>query len=103
MATAKVVWGLPTVRSSGKPQDPALIAGVELAVSADGGATFTVTDVYPPAVLEAVFTDLEPGTWFFRGVAIDTAGRRGPESVASVELADLSPPGALSAFSVVEL
>ena len=103
MANVKLSWGLPTVRGSGKPQDPALIAGVEIAISGDGGANFTVTDVFPKEVLETVFTDLEAGDWQFRGVAIDTAGRRGPASVASVSVADLSPPGALSAFVAVEL
>jgi hypothetical protein len=103
MANAKVAWGLPTVRGSGKPQDPALIKGVEIAISADAGATWTVTDVFPPSILETVFSDLDPGSWQFRGVAIDTADRRGPEAFASVELADTSPPGALSAFVALEL
>jgi hypothetical protein len=103
MANVRLTWGLPTVRGSGKPQDPALLSGVEIAVSSDGGQTFTVTDLFPPAVLTTDFTDLEPGEWFFRGVAIDTAGRRGPASVSSVSLADTSPPGPLSAFTVVEL
>lgn len=103
MANVKVTWGLPTVRGSGKPQDPALIRGVEIAISGDAGASFAVTDEFPPSILETLFTDLEPGSWVFRGVAIDTAGRRGPESRATVVLEDTSAPGPLAAFVAVEL
>lgn len=99
MANVKVVWALPTVRVSGGPLDISEIAGVELAISGDAGHNFTVTDPpFPTSVTETVFTDLEPGGWLFRGVVIDTAGRRSNPVIAAITIeppVDNSPPGEL--------
>ena len=95
MATVKVRWSLPTTRESGLPLDPADIAGVELSLSADGGANFGLFDTYPPSVLEAQVTELEPGTWVFRGVVVDSDGRRSAPRTAVQVIEDATPPGAL--------
>jgi hypothetical protein len=94
MANVKLSWALPTVRLSGKPLDPATIREVEIAISGDGGVNFAVSDVLAPATLETIFQDLEPGVWQFRGVVVDTAGRRGPAAVASISIEDTTAPGA---------
>jgi len=95
MANVRVEWVLPTTKyPSGKPLLASEIAGFEVAISADEGANWTVTDLYPPDVVSSEFTDLEPGLWKWRGVTIDKAGRRGREAFAEVLVADASGPGA---------
>jgi hypothetical protein len=102
MANVKLSWVLPTVKfPSGKPLPVGDIDAFEVAISGDGGASWAVTDVFPPSVLETLFTDLEPGDWRFRGVAVDKAGRRGVEAFASVAIADLSGPGAATLEAVL--
>lgn len=92
----RVTWTHPTVRESGRPIRPEDIAGFELSVSADGGANYGVLDTYPRATLETVVNELEPGTWFFQGVWIDTNGGRSIKVTASIVIAedvDTTPPG----------
>lgn len=93
MATVKLNWQLPTLRASGLPFDPATCKHVEISISADNGQTYTVTDEFPPSVLETVFTDLAPGLWKWRGRCVDLAGRAGPVTVAEVNVPDESEPG----------
>lgn len=94
MANVRLTWTLPTLRKSGRALDPATIQAVEIAISADAGATFTVTDVMPPNILELLFTELEIGTWVFRGVTVDTSGRRSDPATATVDVPDETAPGA---------
>lgn len=95
MANVKLEWALPTTKfPSGRPLPAGEIAGFEVAVSIDDGASWSVTDVFTPGVTSTVFNDLEPGLWKFRGVTLDKSGRRGVEAFASVDIADLSGPGA---------
>jgi hypothetical protein len=102
MANVRVAWTLPTTRQSGKPLSPADIAGVELAQSADGGANFGVIDTLPPTTTSTLVNELEPGDWYFRGVVIDTAGRRSSPVVKSISIADTTPPGELSLTLTLE-
>jgi hypothetical protein len=99
MRNVKVVWALPSVRASGGPLDISEIAGVELAISGDAGQNFTVTDPpFPTSVTETVFPDLAVGEWLFRGVVIDTAGRRSNPVIAAITIEpppDETPPGEL--------
>ena len=99
MASVKIVWTLPTTRKpSGLPLPETDIAGVEVAASADGGASYSVLDVLPPDVLETTVNELEPGTWFFRGVVVDKTGKRSAPKVGSIVVPDDSPPGELPTF-----
>lgn len=94
MANVKLTWTLPTVRKpSNRPLPVDEIAGVEIAASADGGATFAVLDVLPPTVLETIVNELEPGEWFFRAVVVDKAGKRSAPKTGSILVPDESPPG----------
>lgn len=95
MANVKVTWVLPTTRASGRPLPVGQIAEVSLGLSVDG-QSFTEIDVFTPDVLETVVPDLEPGTWFFRGIVTDTAGRESAPAVASIEIEDDTPPGELT-------
>lgn len=100
MANVKLKWSLPTTRQSGKPLAPADIQSVELAQSADGGNSFGVIDVLPPSVLETTVNELEPGEWFFRGVVVDSAGRRSNAVVKSIVIPDTTPPGELPTLTL---
>ena len=102
MANVRLKWTLPTTRASGKPLNPADIAGVELAVSADGGASFTVSDpLVAPTKLETQFLDMDIGTWVFRGVVIDKAGKRSAGKTVTVVVPDTTPPGELVTLEAV--
>lgn len=90
-ANVRVKWTLPAPRPFG-----AAIVGARIEISADGGANYGVLDTFPPAVSETVVQDLEPGDWFFRGVAIDEAGRESKPKVASIRVPDDSAPGELT-------
>ena len=105
MKNIELSWTLPTTRASGNPIDPATIAGVELAFSTDGGLQYTVDKLYPPSELKALFTDVADGDWYFRGVVIDTSGRRSEEYIIVVAVVptDDSPPGKLVTFTAVLL
>lgn len=96
MANVRVEWVLPTTKfPSGKPLPLDQIRGFEVAISADQGVNWAVTDEFPVDVGATQFTDLEPGIWAFRGVTIDKAGRRGVEAFGQVEVApDESAPAA---------
>lgn len=74
--TVNVSWDLPTTRTSGNPLDPALIAGVDVSLSADGGLNFTLTDtVLPTAAQEVTYPDLVDGDYAVRLVVRLTTGQ----------------------------
>jgi hypothetical protein len=98
MATLKVLWVLPVVRVSGKPLDPADIAGVDLELSADGGENFVSFGLKQGTSFD--FTELEPGTWVVRGTVVDTAQRRSASITASKTIADETNPGALQSLTL---
>ena len=101
MANIRLSWVVPTTRVSTKPLDPASLAGIEIAVSADDGVTYVVADMLPANSTETLFTDMEIGIWKFRGVVVDLAGRRSIESYATAEVLDTTPPNGLNAFEAV--
>lgn len=100
MANVKLTWTLPTTRQSGRPLPVEEIAAVEIAQSADGGASFGVIDVLPPTVLSTVVSELEPGEWFFRGVVLDKNGRRSAARTGSIVVPDETPPGELPTLTL---
>ncbi len=100
MANVRITYQLPDTRQSGRPLPVSEISGVEIAQSADGGATFGVIDVLPPTTLETVVTELEPGEWFFRGVVVDTAGKRSAPKFGSIVVPDTTPPGELPVLTL---
>jgi len=98
--TVNVTWDLPTTRTSGRPLDPALLAGVDVSLSADGGVNFVLTDTILPADVQAVsFPDLVDGDYAIRlvvrltdglesagvdtPIVLDTAA---PEDVANIQV-----------------
>lgn len=90
-----VAWVLPTTRESNRPLDPADIAGVELSISADGGANWSVYDTFPPTVLSTVIPELDIGTWLVSGRVKDTAGKFGKPKQGSIVVPDETAPGEL--------
>lgn len=74
--TVNVSWELPTTRTSGNPLDPALIAAVDVSLSADGGLNFTPTDtVLPTATQTVTYPDLVDGDYAVRLVVRLTTGQ----------------------------
>lgn len=100
MANVRVLWALPTTRESGKPLNPADIRHVRVEVSADGGANYAPVGDFPPTVLDTTVTDLDFGTWTFRGLVVDTQGRVSPPLVATFVNEDTTGPSALEALQV---
>ena len=94
-----VSWILPTVRESGKPLDPAQIAGVELSLSVDN-VNWSVYNTFPKETLATVIPELEIGTWYVKGVVKDTAGKVSKPVVQSVVVPDDTAPGALASLTL---
>jgi hypothetical protein len=94
-------WALPTTRESGKPLAASDIQHVAVEVSADAGANFSLLGTFPPAVLSTQITDLDFGTWTFRGTVVDTKGRTSAPLEATLVNEDTSPPSALVTLEAV--
>lgn len=92
MANVRVTWRLPETRESGRPLEPGELQGVEIALSADGGANFGVLDIFPPNVTETTITELEDGEWQVRGIVI---GKKRSQPVVRSIVIDTSAPGPL--------
>ena len=100
MRNAIVSYDLPTTRQSGLPLDPADIAGVEVSLSADGGANFAVLDTVAPPATSLEQTELEPGDYMFRLIVIDTNGRRGNPVDEPFAIPDDTAPGEVTNVQV---
>lgn len=100
MSNLRLAWTLPTERVLGEALPPAQIKHVEVQMSADGGATynglFQETDM---SVLGRLLTDVDPGTYMFRGVVEDTDGRRSTDFDITSDPV-LSAPNGLGTFTV---
>lgn len=88
-------WELPTTRTSNRPLPVADIQHVLVDVSADEGATWAPIGVFPPDVLSTQVTDLDFGTWVFRGVVVPKRGLPSEPLTAVVVNDDTSPPNRL--------
>jgi hypothetical protein len=92
-------WVLPTTRASGKPLAVKDIKHVLVEISVDN-VTFGPLGTYPSDVLSTSVNELEVGTWYFRGVVVDTADRVSTPMFASYEVLDVSPPSPLGTLVV---
>ena len=90
-----VSWVYPTTRVSGKPLNPADIAGLELELSVDG-TLWTPYDVFTADVTSTVIPELDIGLWYVRGVVVDIFGRKSAPLVGTVEVPDETAPGPLA-------
>lgn len=95
MAQVKLSWVLPTTRANGKTLDPGELAGVEIRMSADGGANFGPTaTVTPSEAQQFVVDNLVSGSYLFRFVVVDLDARRSDSFDAAADV--LAPPSALT-------
>jgi len=99
MPNVAVNWTLPTTRVSGKPLAVDQIAAVRIEIGVDG-ENYAPVGEFTPDVLETVVSDLEAGTWLFRGTVIDTKGRLSLPVDASIVLEDTTPPGVLPSLTL---
>lgn len=88
-------WELPTARTSTRALAPSDIAHVAVDVSANGGVDWSPIGQFPPEVLSTQVTDLDFGTWKFRGVVVPKRGAPSEPMYAEVVNEDLSPPNPL--------
>jgi hypothetical protein len=101
MKNADISWVLPTTRTSGGPLDPLEIDRVELAISGDGGSNYSIfhtSSVSDPT--STTLTDIDPGSYLIRGVVIDVNGISSAGRVVAFDVADESPPEALTELTV---
>ena len=94
-------WSLPTTRASGKPLALNDIKHVVIDVTADDGQSWAPIGAFPPNVLSTQITDLDFGTWRFRGVVVDTKDRPSAPLEAILVNEDTSPPSALVTLETV--
>jgi hypothetical protein len=95
-------WELPTTRTSNRPLAPSDLLHVAVDVSADGGDTWVDIGQFPPEVLTAQVTDLDFGTWLFRGVVVPKKGLPSLPLTATFVNDDTTPPNPLVTLTVVE-
>lgn len=103
MSTAKLTWTWPTNRVLGEALPLAQIKHLEISMSADGGDNFSGLAQVPPVAGEPTgehsVADLQPGTYMFRGVVVDTEDRNSSvEEITSETI--LSDPNPIADFSV---
>lgn len=90
--TATVTWDLPTTRVSGNPLDPATLVGVDVYLSADLGANFTLLNTVAPVDPQMlVVPDLVDGDYIVRLEVRDLDGQVSV-AVDTSFLIDLSAP-----------
>ena len=95
--TVTITWVLPNTRQKGGLLPIDEIAHTRVELSADSGENFAeLAEVPPGAPQEWVVPDLEAGEWQFRLTVLDTEGRVGAPHVELVEVADDSPPDAVT-------
>lgn len=94
-------WALPTTRESGKPLAVSDIQYVDVTASADGGNSWVAIGAFPPSVLSTQITDLDFGTWLFKGVVVDTKNRSSAPLTATLVNEDTTPPSALVTLEAV--
>jgi hypothetical protein len=101
MKNATLSWTLPTTRESGNPLTEAEILHVEIAISADAGANYSVLDNVPPGVTELLVPDLEAGGWKFHLTVVDTALRRSAAVPYDLNVPDETPPMGVTSVTAV--
>lgn len=99
MSNLVLNWTLPTTRILGEALPPEQIEFVEIQMSADGGVNYGGLSQQPPSVLTQTLTDVDPGTYMFRGIVQDTRGERSGDFDITSE-AILSAPNPLESFTV---
>lgn len=100
MARAIATWSQPTEREGGTPFDAASeLAGSEIRVSSDGGATWSPPAPVPPTQTEFIVDNIAVGDYTFELVHIDIDGRRSAPELATTQV--IGPPAQSGDFAVV--
>jgi hypothetical protein len=95
MANLRISWDLPSTRRSGRPLRIDEIDYVDVQMSADQGANYVTLNEVPPSETSLLVNELEPGTYYFRLIVVDTKGRESEPVVATFTIEDDTPPGAV--------
>ena len=97
--TVTLTWVDPTVGANQAP-----LADIQIDLSADQGATFTSVAKVAPGVQKFVQTNLVPGTYIFKGTAVDNqtpALESTPATVTAVVPQVLVAPGPITQLTAV--
>jgi len=99
MARATLNWTLPTTRVDGVTLDPSEIDRTDIVMSADGGANFSPpASVLPTEPQAFVVENLTAGSYLFRAIVVDTAGRVSDHAEATGSVLDA--PSAIADLTV---
>ena len=98
MSNIRLTWDHPTTRESGLPLDPADIAETQISMSADGGANWSPIGMAGGLDAEFLITDVEPATYNFRAITIDTKGDPSQPVDTEVSVLDQSAPSSPTNF-----
>ena len=98
MSNIRLTWDHPTTRESGLPLDPADIAETQISMSADGGVNWSPIGFTSFLTHEFVITDVEPATYDFRAVTVDTKGEPSAPVDTEVSVLDQSAPSSPTNF-----
>jgi len=97
MKTVNLSWDMPTTRESGLPLALPDILHTEISMSADLGANFTlIGTVLSSDASVFVQPDLVVGDYIFRLIVADVDNRLSIPVDVPVNVADETPPGAVS-------
>lgn len=99
--TATAKWGIPTVRESGQPADPADYMGCEIALAVVGGPFSVLEPLVPDGTFEHPIPDLTPGDYQCRYVPIEINDDRGTVAVVDFNIPDDTPLGPVDNPTVV--
>ncbi len=90
-----VKWDLPTERENGRPLPVEEIVGTDVSFRVVGAPTWTPIPprVIPSVPQEVSVVDVDPGTWEFRCVVVDTKGNESDPEVRSAEVPFSNPKG----------
>ena len=94
MSNVRLTWTLPEVTPRQNP-----IAHVRIEFRVAETLPWTVQDtVDSGATQELLFIDVQPGTFFYRAIVVDTEGLEGPPVETLVTLS-FDPPGSVQNFT----
>lgn len=99
MRDVTLLWAFPVARVSGRPLDPAEIAGVELFIRAQGIPDYTPLATVPAPALSFTQRELDFGTYDFGCVVVLNDGGRSAMAEIAVNVIDNSPPLPVANFS----
>lgn len=102
-ADVRIRWGWPDTRSGGRlPLPIEEVAHIRLEARVQGAPGFSEIATVTPPTVERLLDDLASGSWEFRGIVVDSAGRESDPVTGSITipLGDEDRPDPATEFTV---